>query len=33
MYIGNLGKNEIALNNSHRDSRLQILMPAGAFGY
>lgn len=33
MYIGNLAKNEIALNNAHKDSSNQILIPAGAFGY
>lgn len=32
MFIGNRGKNEIALNNAYKDSSSQILIPAGAFG-
>lgn len=33
MYIANLAKNEMALNNTHKDSSNQILIPDGAFGY
>jgi len=33
MYTGNLAKKEITLNNAHKDTSNQILVPAGAFGY